>query len=112
MSTPQWDSLWIDLRLATMTQGGAAYGAIEDAALAVKGDRIAWLGRRADLPGAPDKLAKTVHQGGGRWMTPGLIDCHTHLVFGGQRAGEFELRLGGATYEEVARAGGGIVSTV
>jgi imidazolonepropionase len=112
MSTPQWDSKWIDLRLATMAPGGAAYGAIEDAALAVSGERIAWLGRRADLPGAPDKLAKTVHQGGGRWMTPGLIDCHTHLVFGGQRAGEFELRLGGATYEEVARAGGGIVSTV
>jgi imidazolonepropionase len=109
---PQWDSLWINLRLATMAPGGEPYGAIEDAALAVEGERIAWLGRRTELPGAPERLAKAVHDAAGRWMTPGLIDCHTHLIFGGDRANEFELRLGGASYEEIARAGGGIVSTV
>jgi imidazolonepropionase len=112
MPSPNWDSLWIDLRLATMAPGGAPYGAIENAALAVSGDRIAWLGRMSDLPGAPAALARTVHDGAGRWMTPGLIDCHTHLVFGGDRSREFELRLGGASYEEIARSGGGIVSTV
>jgi imidazolonepropionase len=112
MPSPRWDSLWIDVRLATMAPGGTPYGAIEDAALAISGDRIAWLGPMTDLPGAPDALARAVHNGARRWMTPGLIDCHTHLVFGGDRAGEFELRLGGASYEEVARAGGGIVSTV
>ena len=71
------------------------------------------LGRStADLPGAPEKLARHVHDLAGAWLTPGLIDCHTHLVYGGDRAQEFELRLQGATYEEIARAGGGIRSTV
>ncbi len=111
-SSPRWDSLWVDLRLATMAPGGGRYGAVADAALAIAEGRIAWLGPRADLPGRPERLAATVHEGGGRWMTPGLIDCHTHLVFGGDRAREFELRLEGASYEEIARAGGGIVSTV
>src|SRR5216683_617201 len=110
--TARWDHLWINLRLATMAPGGAPYGAITDGALAVAGDRIAFLGRRDALPGPPDRLATTVHDGGERWMTPGLIDCHTHLVFAGERAREFELRLQGASYEEIARAGGGIVSTV
>jgi len=112
MPGPNWDSLWINVNLATMVPGAAPYGALTGAALAVTGDRIVWLGRMAELPGAPDTLARVVHDGSGRWMTPGLIDCHTHLVFGGDRAREFELRLGGASYEEVARAGGGIVSTV
>ncbi|HZS85013.1 MAG TPA: imidazolonepropionase [Stellaceae bacterium] len=111
-SSPRWDSLWVDLRLATMAPGGGRYGAVADAALAIAEGRIAWLGPRADLSGRPERLAATVHEGGGRWMTPGLIDCHTHLVFGGDRAREFELRLEGASYEEIARAGGGIVSTV
>jgi len=110
--TARWDHLWINLRLATMAPGGAPYGAITDGALAVAGDRIAFLGRRDALPGPPDRLATTVHDGGERWMTPGLIDCHTHLVFAGERAREFELRLQGASYAEIARAGGGIVSTV
>ena len=110
--TSRWDHLWINLRLATMTPGGAAYGAIADGALAVAGDRIAFVGRRDDLAASPDRLAAAVHDGGGRWMTPGLIDCHTHLVFAGERAREFELRLNGASYEQIARAGGGIVSTV
>ena len=106
-----WDELWINLRLARMT-GEAPYGALEDGALAVAGGRIAWLGPRAELPGAPEGLAALVRDGAGRWMTPGLVDCHTHIVHGGDRAREFELRLEGASYEELARAGGGILSTV
>jgi len=109
---PRWDHLWINLRLATMAPGGTPYGAIVDGALAVTGDRIAFVGRGDALPAPPDRLAEAVHDGGGRWMTPGLVDCHTHLVFAGARAREFELRLTGASYEEIARAGGGIVSTV
>ena len=103
-----WDKLWLDVNLATMREGGAPYGSIERGALAVKNGRIAWLGPMAELDGrAQDQVSC-----GGRWMTPGLIDCHTHIVFGGQRWKEFALRLEGATYEEIARAGGGIVSTV
>ncbi len=107
-----WESLWLDARLATMTPGAAPYGAIEDGAIAVENGRIAWVGRRADLPGRPDALAEEVWSCGRRWITPGLVDCHTHIVHGGDRAHEFELRLKGASYEEIARAGGGIRSTV
>ena len=107
-----WDGLWINANLATMTRGGAPYGALGDAAIAVKSGAIAWLGPVNELPAAPEDCADEVHNAGGRWITPGLIDCHTHLVFGGDRAGEFEMRLNGASYEEIARAGGGIVSTM
>lgn len=103
------DRLIRDCRLATMAAGGAAYGAIEDGALLVRDGRIVWAGARADLPA--HEAAETDRLDG-RWVTPGLVDCHTHLVFGGDRSGEFEQRLGGATYEEIARAGGGIVSSV
>jgi imidazolonepropionase len=109
---PPWDSLWTHGRLATMRANGVPYGAIENAAIAVKDGRIAWLGSMADVPGDQRAAAREVHNLVGRWVTPGLIDCHTHLVYGGDRANEFELRLGGATYEEIARAGGGIRSTV
>jgi len=107
-----WDQLWIDCHLATMVQGGAPYGAIRNGALAVKDGRIAWVGERANLHGDPETLAGEVVSCGGAWLTPGLIDCHTHLVFAGNRAQEFEMRLEGASYEEIARAGGGIISTV
>ncbi len=107
-----WDTLWLDARLATMVPGNAPYGAIEDGALAVSDGRLAWVGRRADLPGRPETLAREVRGCGRRWITPGLVDCHTHIVHGGDRAREFELRLQGASYEEIARAGGGIRSTV
>ena len=107
-----WDSLWINARLATMTAGGDAYGAIEGAALAVADGRITWLGPMGALPAAPEICAGEVYDAEGRWITPGLIDCHTHLVYAGDRAAEFELRLEGVSYEEIARADGGIVSTV
>lgn len=99
--------LYVDARLATMAEGGAPYGLIEDGAVLVEHGRIAWVGTRADAPGADDTARLD-----GRLVTPGLIDCHTHLVFGGDRSDEFERRLGGATYEAIARAGGGILSTV
>jgi imidazolonepropionase len=103
------DRLLIDCHVATMVEGTAPYGAIEDAAVAMADGRIVWIGPRAEMPGI--KAVETERLDG-RWITPGLIDCHTHLVFGGDRSGEFEQRLGGATYEEIARAGGGIVSSV
>ena len=106
-----WDHLYRDGRLATMA-GTDPYGAIDGGALAVAGGRLAWTGPESELPGPAETLARTVSDLGGRWVTPGLIDCHTHLVYGGNRAAEFELRLKGASYEEIARAGGGIISTV
>lgn len=93
--------------LATMNGG---YGLIPDAAVALQGDRIVWVGPMADLPAEHRALPE--HDAKGRLVTPGLIDCHTHAVFAGHRAVEFELRLKGASYEEIARAGGGILSTV
>ncbi len=105
--------LWTHCRAATMQDGAAPpYGLIEDAALVVEGEAIAWVGPRADLPADLQARCKAQHDAGGALITPGLIDCHTHLVYGGDRAHEFELRLNGATYEEIARAGGGIASTV
>ncbi|SDI28360.1 imidazolonepropionase [Ferrimonas sediminum] len=107
-----WDQLWIEVNLATMDpEQPGSYGEIEDAALAVKDGKIAWLGRRSDLPEF-DPFSVPVLKGNGQWLTPGLIDCHTHLIFAGSRANEFEARLNGATYEEIARQGGGIQSTV
>jgi imidazolonepropionase len=85
----------------------AGYGLIEDAALLIEAERVAWVGRRVDAPAAPRR-----NDLGGRLVTPALIDCHTHLVHGGNRAGEFEARLTGASYEQIARAGGGILATV
>ncbi|WP_373989057.1 imidazolonepropionase [Duganella sp. BuS-21] len=104
-----WDVLFTNVHLATMADD-AGYGEIRDAAIAVKGGRIAWLGAQAAMPA--DAQAVTVHDGGSSWLTPGLIDCHTHIVHAGNRSDEFEARLNGATYEDIARAGGGIMSTV
>ncbi|MFZ5638227.1 MAG: imidazolonepropionase [Pseudomonadota bacterium] len=106
----RWDALLLGANLATLD--GPDYGAIEDGALGWKNGVLAFVGPRAALPGPPETLAREVRDVGGGWITPGLIDCHTHLVFAGDRAHEFELRLQGATYEQIARAGGGIVSTV
>jgi imidazolonepropionase len=105
--------LWSHCRAATMQPAATRpYGLIDDAALVVDGETLAWVGARADLPA--DLLARCTerHDAGGALLTPGLIDCHTHLVHGGDRAHEFELRLNGASYEDIARAGGGIASTV
>ena len=101
------DAVWLNANLATMT-GGAPYGEIRDGAIAVANGRISWVGARS----AWKEKAKREIDARGAWITPGLVDCHTHLVYAGNRAAEFELRLKGASYEEIARAGGGIVSTV
>lgn len=108
----RWDHLLVDVSLATMRDDGAPCGAIEGAAIGWRDDRIVFAGPMSALPGDPHALARHVESLPGTWVTPGLIDCHTHLVFGGDRATEFERRLEGATYEEIARAGGGIVSSV
>ncbi len=100
-----WDTVFTNLHLATMEAGQAD---VLDGAIAVKDGRIAWLGRRADLPAH----SGAEFDGGGCWLTPGLIDCHTHIVHAGNRSAEFEARLNGASYEDIARAGGGIMSTV
>lgn len=107
---PICDRLWTNARLATMSPAlSAPYGAVEDGVVAARDGMILFAGPRAD---APTFAAAETIDCGDRWITPGLIDCHTHLVHGGDRAHEFELRLQGASYEEIARAGGGILSTV
>ncbi len=111
MNAP-WDGLLLDCRLATLTGNDVPYGAIEHAALAWKDGVITYAGAQRDLPGSPSRLAAQVESAGNAWITPGLIDCHTHLVFGGDRADEFDRRLNGASYEDIARAGGGIASSV
>jgi imidazolonepropionase len=103
-----FDRVWFHARLATLV--GDSLGIVEDGAVAAKDGRIAYAGPARDLPTGWDAAERIDCDG--RWITPGLVDCHTHLVFGGDRAHEFELRLKGASYEEIARAGGGIVSTV
>ena len=107
MQRPLFDQLWTNARIATMR--GNALGLIEQGAIASLGDRITWIGNATDAPIAD---ATVVHDCAGALMTPGLIDCHTHLVFAGNRAQEFELRLNGASYQEIANAGEGILSTV
>ncbi|MEM9046784.1 MAG: imidazolonepropionase, partial [Pseudomonadota bacterium] len=101
--------LLTDAKLATMA-GTAPYGLIQEGAVVLEGERIAWVGPAVELPGTYSGLEAEPLEG--RLITPAPIDCHTHLVFGGDRAREFEMRLEGASYEEVARAGGGIISTV
>jgi imidazolonepropionase len=99
------DAAWVNAQLATMVSG---YGTVADGVVAVTGGKISWVGPRSAWRGG----AREEHDARGAWITPGLVDCHTHLVYAGNRASEFELRLKGATYEEIARAGGGIASTV
>jgi imidazolonepropionase len=106
---PDWELLLTDARIATMRAGAADYGVIEDGAIAISNGKIAWIGPKSGLP---DNAAASNRSLDGRWVTPALIDCHTHLIFAGDRSGEFEERLRGASYEDIARAGGGIMSTV
>jgi imidazolonepropionase len=103
------DRLWTAGRLATLDAARPGLGMIEDGAIAARDGRIAWVGATRQMPAieADERIDLA-----GRWVTPGLVDCHTHLVFGGNRAHEFERRLAGVSYEEIARAGGGILATV
>ena len=110
MTPAGFDLLLTDAQLATMRKGGEPYGLVRDGAVGVSGGTITWVGRATDLP--RDAVAKRTQNCGGRWLTPGLVDCHTHLVYAGNRSGEFERRLLGATYAEISREGGGINATV
>ncbi len=115
-----WQTVFINVNLATMTEGSDGYGEVMAAALAVSAGKIVWLGKESDLPAEVLRAGKlygtkkelTIIDGKGQWLTPGLIDCHTHLVYGGNRANEFEMRLQGKSYQEIAQAGGGILATV
>ena len=106
----RFDRVWHNARIATLRDDLPDLGVIEHGLVAARDGRIAFAGARSDFPSDADAAEQIDCEG--RWITPGLVDCHTHLVFGGDRAREFELRLSGASYEEIARAGGGIVSTV
>jgi len=103
--------VWSGARLATLAPGLPGLGIVERGAVAARGGRIVYAGPEADMPSDLHARAQTIRCEG-RWITPGLIDCHTHLVHAGNRAGEFEMRLRGASYEEIAQAGGGIISSV
>lgn len=115
LSTSTWQTLWVNVNIATMDNigrsYGQSYGEILDAALAISDGKIVWVGKAKDLP-AYNETEIQVIDGKKQWLTPGFIDCHTHLVYGGNRANEFEMRLQGKSYQEIAEAGGGIVSTV
>lgn len=106
----RFDRIWHNARLATLRADRSDLGEVERGLIAARGGHIAYAGAAADFPADADAVDRVDCEG--RWITPGLVDCHTHLVYGGNRAQEFELRLKGASYEEIARAGGGIVSTV
>ena len=106
----RFDRIWHNARLASVQGDRPDLGVIEHGVIAARDGRIVFAGARSDFPLGADAAERV--DCAGRWITPGLVDCHTHLVFGGNRAHEFELRLQGASYEEIARAGGGIVSTV
>lgn len=114
MTTNAWDDVWINANLVTgeQTQDGHPLGLFYDAALAVKDGKIAWIGPMAELGQQPQLDGAQIHDAKSGWITAGLIDCHTHLVYAGNRAKEFEMRLNGASYADIAKAGGGILSTV
>jgi imidazolonepropionase len=109
--TATWQTLITNVNLATMTDGSRSYGEILMGAIAISDGKIAWVGQQDDLLSFDENKVDVIN-GQGKWITPGLVDCHTHLVFGGQRANEFEMRLQGKSYQEIAESGGGIVSTV
>ena len=105
-----FDRLYTNLNIAAMTVGGAPYGTIQEGAIGVKDGRLAFIGKEADLDN--NNPASVTVDCTGQWVFPGFIDCHTHIVFGGNRAHEFEMRLKGSSYKEIAESGGGILSTV
>ena len=106
---PSWDLLLTNAHIATMQESDVAYGVIENGALGIADGKIAWVGPESELPSGINCRTLSLRD---RWLTPALIDCHTHVIFGGNRAEEFEQRLMGVSYEEIAKAGGGILSTV
>ncbi|MGY8985735.1 MAG: imidazolonepropionase [Sphingomonadales bacterium] len=108
----RWDTLWINARIATMVKGEVPYGLIEKGAIGVKDGLITFVGPMENLGPTEESDAETIFELEGELITPGLIDCHTHIVFGGNRADEFENRLSGMSYEDISKAGGGIKSTV
>jgi len=107
-----YDTLWINAHLATMQRDRGAYGTLRNAALAASEGKIAWLGSMAELPQRPETFARSVVDVGGRWMTPGFVEPHTHLVFGGERVADFERRAAGRTYVAAANSESGIAHTV
>ncbi|MDX1537526.1 imidazolonepropionase [Arsukibacterium sp.] len=107
----QFDAIWINANIATMADNGEPYGAIKNGVLAIKDGLIAFIGKRDELPGF-DAMATPLHDMQGQWILPGFIDCHTHLIYAGNRANEFEMRLNGASYQQIAASGGGIKATV
>lgn len=111
LEQPPTARVWLNARLATLSRNAAGLGIVDRGAVAVNDGRIVYAGPEADLPSAATTGAE-IHDCEGRWITPGLIDCHTHLVYAGDRAKDFELRLQGVSYEQIARAGGGILSSV
>src|SRR3569833_354593 len=106
----RFDRIWHNARLATMRADRPEFGEIEHGVVASRAGRIVYAGTQANFPANADTAERIDCEG--RWITPGLVDCHTHIVYGGNRAHEFELRLAGATYDEISRAGGGIGSTM
>lgn len=109
MGKKVWDTIWINATIARCAQ---EYGLLHQAAIAAKDKKIVWIGAMRDLPAVPVDAAEVVYDVQDKCITPGLIDCHTHVVYAGNRANEFEMRLQGISYEDIARQGGGIVSTV
>ncbi|MBF0892628.1 imidazolonepropionase [Gluconobacter sp. LMG 1744] len=111
-----WDTLWTDIHVATadpaLMSEKDGYGCIHNAAIGIENGRICWVGAARDLPEAPQALAHDIRSGHGLWMTPGLVDAHTHVIYAGDRSLEFAERLNGVSYAEIARKGGGILSTV
>jgi imidazolonepropionase len=105
-----WDRVWCNANLMTLDEKRGGLGIIHNGVIAAIGERIAFVGSMEEMPRRLD--AREVIHCRGRWITPGLVDCHTHLIYAGNRVGEFELRAAGATYEEISRAGGGLHSTV
>lgn len=108
----KWDTLIINANIATMAEGADTYGMIKDGAVGILNGDIEWLGTTAGIANSIDEIAEQVIDAQGRLLTPGLIDCHTHLVFAGNRSDEFEQRLNGVSYQQIAQNGGGILSTV
>jgi imidazolonepropionase len=112
MDNTRWNAIWINASIATMSKSNIPYGMLERGAIAIKDGKIAWVGTMDSLHDKPNNLAEIVYNASGSCITPGLIDCHTHLVYAGNRYHEFVMRLEGASYAEIAKTGGGIRSTV